>query len=756
MKQKLLQLLLCFHLVIWAQDPDLIRSYQFDNSLRDSSATALHITHTSLISYGHGRFCDAYGAAYFPQTYGLVVPFAVNTVNTLALNQYTYSVWAKVTNASPSNKMHIFAVGSTTGEHSIFINNEGFGATFSFNTTATSLMALQTTPTTDQWYHLVSVKRADSIMLFINGKLEHKQAVASSEVCKYASNNATVGSIFGQGMANYSGFIDAVKVFKRDLSHAEIKQLYDADKARLCHKLPIRGLIRDYQLNGNLSDSSNYKAHLVASNQIYINDRFCKAQKAILTRSSTTALNIPMRNTDGTLLLSQDYTYSAWVRPRGITGIGSIVSIGSSTGDQNLYLSKTSFHASSYYTTPSSTDRESVICNGTTIPQTNAWYHVASVKIKDTLFLYVNGALEGKTTLPTGHINHFGSKPFGYVSRRTMGGGALNAFVDDVKIYDKGLKATEIFALYNQNLGAICPVGKDSLVRDYRFSNNYADSSTYMANCVIGNSGSTPSFDKGHTCDENGAFKHVIFSRVTTPATEELLGGVFTYSVWVMPQMVISDNIERPIICLGIANSEQSLIIAKDYYMMRCNPAQYQSNLATSNTAPQVNAWQHVTCVKTADSIYMYINGTLETKTKIKTGSYLPANPQLGIGCRPPENTEYGFPGFISDVKIYNVALKSTDILRLYRATKPLPSCFVSEVNDRQTNTENAVDVFVDEQQTLHIVSESKILSVTLTNTLGQSEYFGAQQQIRSGQKGLLIAVIQTDRGTISRKILVP
>jgi hypothetical protein len=84
---------------------------------------------------------------------------------------------------------------------------------------------------------------------------------------------------------------------------------------------------------------------------------------------------------------------------------------------------------------------------------------------------------------------------------------------------------------------------------------------------------------------------------------------------------------------------------------------------ATSIIAPQ-NKWINISWTITASSLNLYTNGILAASTNSSGGSLSTSNNVIGIGSIGPGGLY--FNGFIDDVRIYNRALSSDEILKLY------------------------------------------------------------------------------------------
>ena len=90
------------------------------------------------------------------------------------------------------------------------------------------------------------------------------------------------------------------------------------------------------------------------------------------------------------------------------------------------------------------------------IVQTGVWYHVAGVRGTNFIQLYVNGALQGQTSVST--PQDYGNYPlyFGTTGQPAFFDGKLAGQLDEVSIYNRALSASEITAIYNAGASGKC------------------------------------------------------------------------------------------------------------------------------------------------------------------------------------------------------------------------------------------------------------------------------------------------------------
>lgn len=82
----------------------------------------------------------------------------------------------------------------------------------------------------------------------------------------------------------------------------------------------------------------------------------------------------------------------------------------------------------------------------TTVAQTGLWYHLAAVKTAGDFSIYVNGVLEEVRSLPAFIDTHQANLRIG---SNALEGAYLNGEVDEARIYNRALNASEIQAIFN-------------------------------------------------------------------------------------------------------------------------------------------------------------------------------------------------------------------------------------------------------------------------------------------------------------------
>jgi hypothetical protein len=210
----------------------LMAWYPFNDNAQDASGNGLHGTFsTTAPTATVDKNGDSNKAYQFNGTTYITIPAA-----TLKLNVYTYSVWA---NANPlpivGETGNVFSIGdeATTKHQSINISNKyataeatgwcvggwNDGATQNSGVTSGNL------PVPNQWYHIVMVRSASHVTMYLNNQLVGSSATDGFPPLYGSTNIANIGIRCNFQQA-FSGKIDEFRIYNRVLTTEEIGNLY--------------------------------------------------------------------------------------------------------------------------------------------------------------------------------------------------------------------------------------------------------------------------------------------------------------------------------------------------------------------------------------------------------------------------------------------------------------------------------------------------------------------------------------------------
>ncbi|MHB1484855.1 MAG: LamG domain-containing protein [Saccharofermentanales bacterium] len=137
-------------------------------------------------------------------------------------------------------------------------------------------------------------------------------------------------------------------------------------------------------------------------------------------------------------------------------------------------------------------------------------------------------------------------------------------------------------------------------------------------------------------------------------------------------------------ICVG-ANGQGHVALAT------ANNSWYTSGTTASwTTQMQTNTWYHIVATYDGSYVKIYINGTLEsTGAQAISGNIVRYTQPLRIGYPTSSANINYFSGKIDEVRIYNIALGSTGVTRLYNSCPPYISEWKFDSNTNDSNTNN-------------------------------------------------------------------
>lgn len=206
-------------------------------------------------------------------------------------------------------------------------------------------------------------------------------------------------------------------------------------------QIPTNGLVAWYPFNGNANDGTANGLNGIVNGATLTADRFGNSNSAYLFDGSSNFIEIP---DDNLLDLSDNFSLCAWIkvndsvqieqaiigkqRLSGHTGYNLLfnnVSFGMNNGSQNqiVYLS-------------------TQICN-------KGWHLLIGTYNGSVGKLYIDGDSVAFKTFSMSLLNS--TMPV-YIGKEFANGRYFDGIIDDVRIYNRALSASEISALYDENI----------------------------------------------------------------------------------------------------------------------------------------------------------------------------------------------------------------------------------------------------------------------------------------------------------------
>jgi len=279
----------------------------------------------------------------------------------------------------------------------------------------------------------------------------------------------------------------------------------------------------------------------------------------------------------------------------------------------------------------------------------SGWTNVTVVYENKQPKLYLNGTLvrTGLTSpMSFVHINplEIGGDVYGYYSGK----------LDDVRIYNRGLSASEVASLV--------PSSASGLMGNWKFDEN---SGTTAADSSGHNNTGTLSSGAAWTTGQIGAATNLdgVDDYVQVGAKSSLvLTNVGTLSAWIYPT--------------GAGSAAGGIIVNKEGEYELARFADGTIQWAFANTAPgwnwintgyvaPLNQWTHVAVTYESGLVKTYINGTL-THTYAGSGTIGDVDSSQNdfrVGGR--QVTTQNFQGRLDEVRVYNLVLSASEVAAL-------------------------------------------------------------------------------------------
>jgi hypothetical protein len=313
------------------------------------------------------------------------------------------------------------------------------------------------------------------------------------------------------------------------------------------------------------------------------------------------------------------------------------------------------------------------------------WYHLVMVSDTSETRMYMNGVQTF-----TGADRDWGNA----CTQNVYIGAAhldnqyyFNGKMDDIRVYDRVLTASEINRLYD--LGATTKVGKtldsnpdlkDGLVGHWTFdgedvtTNLVVDSSGYANHGGFSGDATTTflvSGKIGQSIELDGSDE---FVKVPDSASLDLTDDRFTFAAWIYPhtfghigQGRIIDHCGGS----GTAGNGWTFQLAESVFGITNGLAfqgTYDGNndLMSEDNIISISTWQHVALSYDGSNFIYYVDGETAGVRATTTLDIGDESCPIRIGIRA-DDTHRDFDGRIDDVRVYERGLSGAEIKRLYQ-----------------------------------------------------------------------------------------
>lgn len=590
------------------------------------------------------------------------------------LTQFSVSAWINPdsipSNGSPNGHglSEGYIIHKAGAADDIFGLTVTTGGTAFYIDTGVDRTLIGSAPSLNEWTHIVAVYDGSSMQIYMNGQLDASQGASGTLIGN--TNTVEIGARTNQNLY-FNGRIDDVIVYTQSLTTEQVNTLYNSSPSAIGFTSLNSGLIRNFEFSGDSKDSSAYSGHLNVTGATLTTDRDSNTDAAYAFDGAGDSLT---DSTSTDLQLSGDMSFSSWINLNSI-GSGTIVDM-SNTGDtQNaniLYKIRMSTTGDITYTHEYNAGANQDYSYNTNLVS-GQWYHVVFTRDSsaNTVELYIDGALFDTYTYtedPNGGTTGF------FSIGSNSSNNDLNGKIDDVKMYNRVLTASEISQLYGDgSTGGESRIESSSLhknlVAHYKFDADSKDSSAYSQHATnngatliadrFGNASSAYSFDG---TNDWMSINHEFWS--TSPDG-------LAVSMWTKDNVGGSSTGMR----MHPAGGGQAQRILNIHFPFSDGTIYFDvgdgsgyDRVTMSSAGVDFSEWNHWVFTKdaNANTMTIYLNGQVAATGGSKTRAIgIPANGSIGgtVGGGEYQNMD------VDDVRIYNRVLTSSEINSLYTQT---------------------------------------------------------------------------------------
>ena len=346
--------------------------------------------------------------------------------------------------------------------------------------------------TTKKWQHICGVRISDSdVRIFIDGSGRSVSNIGDFSI-PVASGNLLISDDTSD--YDWHGSIDDVRVYNRALSGDEIKRLYRIGatlkvNTSINNDSLTKGLVGYWTMNApDVAGTTAYDRSGNSKNGSFLGQdisaqglvgwwKLDGASSGSIANGTTVGLEDSSGQSNNGTASNANGTGMAWTTAKigvgavNFDGVDDYVNIGGPASLTNILP----FSIAVWMKTPAGVDTYRAIVGesgqqeftkywgqlnyydngdniGTATLSANTWYHAVLTVTATTKTLYLNGAVDG--TFTTGSFNSFTVNAIG---QNGASGEYYDSTLDDVRIYNRALSASEVAQLYSYGLPRFVP-----------------------------------------------------------------------------------------------------------------------------------------------------------------------------------------------------------------------------------------------------------------------------------------------------------
>ncbi len=423
------------------------------------------------------------------------------------------------------------------------------------------------------------------------------------------------------------------------------------------------GLLHEFNFNNSYTSTLGTATFSNIGQTSFVTDRNGNASSALNINNGYAIATIANMPTS-----SNQRTISLWVKLNTFNSLGFnyIYSYGPGSSANGVYLNATTVN---HYALNFGNNTNHSISTPHTL---NTWVHYAFTYDGSRSRIYKNGILIGTTVQ---NISTVSNNSFSMGVTEGGGIGYLNGAVDELKIYNRALSASEVYEIYGQ-------IPSTPVVQWNFNGNTTANGGLYAFSTPAGTGLNNDRFNNANSA----LFMNNSGSVATGVAPLPLGNNPRTISFWFKRSQ--SDFQELFVYgssgnqnCYGLNVSGSGAFA--NYHTN--NGSLYTVLSSSSNQPIAPDTWHMITVVYTQDSSKIYRNGVviaeLPNSVNLTTTG---TNLRLGMVLTSSSNP---FQGTIDEIKVYNGALSPLEIAGSYNTALPV---FIKHFN-AQLNNQKAI-----------------------------------------------------------------
>ena len=441
-------------------DTSCIATYTFEGNANDLSTnyngTASNVRYdysgtASNITYATGKFDKG---AVFNGSNSVI---DIENMRTVMGNNFAVSLWVKTPSTfASSGYPAILSMYGYTGSGSAYgwdieYNNSNKITFYWVSSSGVGNYILSSSLSTDTWYHVVAQKDSSSANLYINGQLDNDSTYGSAYGMYYNNfNRMTIGAKrlnYGSTSGHISGMVDQVRLFTKQLNPGEINSLYNETATSAASAtIDNPSTIAYYKMQDATDETGSYNG-TPTSVDFNVQGKYGFAGKFDGYNSAIDVNNVSGLNNLTEISVSlwfnwDDSTsvsnYNHMVNIGDMTNIANGDAFGIAIGDDGGSYNRVLY---GYFPEGSSSTGQTVTAN--------TWHHVVITYSGTTVKYYYDNSLIATQTKTSLSLPSSGNGIFiGHY--KYNGNHHFKGFLDQIRIFNKAISASEVTALYNE------------------------------------------------------------------------------------------------------------------------------------------------------------------------------------------------------------------------------------------------------------------------------------------------------------------